>query len=113
MEKEATTKDVLDVFANTPRVRLVKAWDNVHSTAAIMEMSKDFGHPRGDMMEICVWEEGIGSYHDELFYMQAVHQESNVVPENVDAIRAMLEITDDPLESMRITDESLGLKRWW
>ena len=113
VEKETTSKDVLDLFARTPRVKLVRAWDNVHSTAAIMEMSKDLGNPRGDMMEICVWEEGLGSYHDELFYMQAVHQESDVVPENIDAIRAMLEMTDDPLESMKMTDESLGLKQWW
>ena len=113
LEKEATSKDVLDLFAETPRVRMVRAWDNVHSTAAIMEMSKDLGNRRGDMMEICVWEEGIGSYHDELFYMQAVHQESNVVPENIDAIRAMLEMTDDRTESMKMTDESLGLKKWW
>ncbi|MFQ6091778.1 MAG: type II glyceraldehyde-3-phosphate dehydrogenase [bacterium] len=113
LRKEATPKDVLGLFSQTPRVRMVRAQDNIHSTAAIMEMSRDLGNHRGDMMEICVWEEGIGTYHDEIFYMQAVHQESDVVPENIDAIRAMLKITDDPLESMKMTDESLGLKRWW
>ncbi len=44
-----------------------------------------------------------------LFYFQAVHQESDVVPENIDAIRSMLEIQKDGRKSMEKTDHSLGI----
>jgi len=41
-----------------------------------------------------MWEETIGISKNKLFYIQAVHQESNVVPENIDAIRAAMGITN-------------------
>ncbi len=44
-----------------------------------------------------------------LYYFQAVHQEADVVPENVDAIRAMLELETDRGASIRKTDLSLGI----
>ena len=57
-----------------------------------MEYAKDLGRPRGDLFEIAVWKESLNIVDNELYYMQAIHQESDVVPENVDAIRAMLEM---------------------
>src|SRR3989344_1305336 len=50
-------------------------------------------------------------YHGpiKLFYMQAVHQESDVVPENVDAIRAMMG-EKDAQKSIRMTNEAMGIK---
>jgi len=61
-----------------------------------------------------VWADSVAVLDgNEAFYMQAVHQESDVVPENIDCIRSMLELTMDGLESMKATDRSLGLKKWW
>ena len=39
---------------------------------------------------------------------QAIHQESDVVPENVDAIRAVAG-TADAAESIATTDDALGM----
>jgi len=36
-----------------------------------------------------------------------------VVPENVDAIRAALELETDPAVSIKKTDMTMGLKKWW
>jgi glyceraldehyde-3-phosphate dehydrogenase (NAD(P)) len=44
-----------------------------------------------------------------LYYFQAVHQEADVVPENVDCIRAMLGLTDDPWKSIEMTDRTLEI----
>ena len=41
--------------------------------------------------------------------MQAVHQESDVVPENVDAIRAMLELEEDGEKSILKTNKAMGI----
>lgn len=41
--------------------------------------------------------------------MQAIHQESDVVPENVDAIRAMLELESDSAKSIAKTNENMGI----
>lgn len=113
LTKPATTEDVLKIFRKAPRVVLVKAGDSIKSTAQIMEWARDLGRPRSDLNEIAVWEESVNVKDGELFYLQAIHQESDIVPENVDAIRAVLRLESDPLKSIRMTDEAMGLKRWW
>lgn len=109
MKQEVTQQQIIDVLKDTPRVRVVRNAERVRSTAEIMEMAKDLGRNRGDMPEICVWEETIGTHGTKLFFMQAIHQESDVVPENIDCIRAMMNVCSAE-ESMKKTNESLKLK---
>ena len=95
LEDDISTDDALDAFENAYRVVKVKKSLGINSTAAIMEYAKELDRSRGNMYEIPVWEESVNVQDGELYYMQAVHQESDVVPENVDAIRAVLELEDD------------------
>ena len=44
----------------------------------------------------------------ELYLFQAIHQEADVVVENIDAIRAMIGAVKDPVVSIRMTNEALG-----
>jgi len=74
-----------------------------------MELARDLGYKRSDMNELCVWEEGIGKHDGELFFPQAVHQESIVVPETVDCIRAMLG-TMSRENSIKKTNRSLNIQ---
>ncbi|EHP84874.1 hypothetical protein MetfoDRAFT_1525 [Methanotorris formicicus Mc-S-70] len=46
---------------------------------------------------------------NEVFLMQAVHQESDVIPENIDCIRAMLQMEDDNFKSIEKTNKSLRI----
>lgn len=112
LKKEAEVQDIINLFNDTTRVRVVRNAEKVRSTAQIMEFAKDLGNSRGDMPEICVWEEAIGTDKSKkkLFYMQAVHQESDVVLENVDCIRAVTGF-EDAEKSIKMTNESFGLKK--
>jgi len=94
LKHKTTARDIIELFDNTKRVRIVKNAEGIRSTAEIIEYAKDLGHSRGDMPDICIWEETIGVSKNKLFYIQAVHQESNVVSENIDAIRAAMGITN-------------------
>ena len=109
LESNTTIDDVIDTFEKTPRVLLVDASRGLGSTAEIMEFAKDLGRPRGDLFEIGVWRESLNIVDNELYYMQAVHQESDVVPENVDAIRAMLEMESNPGKSIARTNKNMGI----
>ena len=113
MNNGTSAGEVLDVFRKTPRVIVLKAKDGFKSTAHIMEWARDLGRERSDLNEIVVWEESVNVSDGELFYMQAIHQESDIVPENVDAIRAAMELERDPLASIKKTDMAMGLKKWW
>jgi glyceraldehyde-3-phosphate dehydrogenase (NAD(P)) len=114
LKRQSTTKEVLQVLRATPRVLLVKADKRVASTANIMEMARDLGRKRSDLQELVIWEESVNVINGtELFFMQAVHQESIVVPDNIDCVRAMMGLTQDNKVSMQKTDASLGLTKWW
>ena len=112
------TLEVLEAWEATPRVRLIQGtiewgdqkWKNLPGTAEIMELSRDLGHPRGDFMDIIVWKDGSHMMGDKLYYYQAIHQESDVIPENVDVVRSMFQLEDDNLKSMEMTDRALGLR---
>lgn len=83
-------KEVIKLFEKTTRVRVVDNASMVRSTAEIMEYAKDLGRNRSDMPEIVVWKEAVGVTGNKLLYMQAIHQESDVICENIDAIRAAM-----------------------
>ncbi|MEO1945608.1 MAG: phosphorylating glyceraldehyde-3-phosphate dehydrogenase, partial [Candidatus Thioglobus sp.] len=101
-------EEVADLFKSTTRVRMVYNSDGIRSTAEILEYAKDLGRERGDMPEVCVWKETIGLQNNKLFYLQAIHQESDVVPENIDAIRSACQMCSGT-ESIRKTNLSLGI----
>lgn len=109
LEKPVTVEDVIDTLENTPRVVLVEANKGLGSTAEIMEYARDIGRPRSDLFEIAVWKESLNIVDGELYYMQAIHQESDVVPENVDAIRSMLEMEPDADKSIEKTNKNMGI----
>jgi len=101
--------DVIDKLESTSRVLLLETEKGIDSTATVMEYARDIGRPRGDLFEIAVWKESLNIVDNELFYMQAIHQESDVVPENVDAIRAMLQMESDPSKSIEKTNKNMGI----
>jgi len=109
LENSVTLDNVIDALEETPRVLLLEASKGLGSTAEIMEYARDVGRPRGDLFEIAVWKESVNIVEGELYYMQAIHQESDVVPENVDAIRAMLEIESDSTKSIEKTNKNMGI----
>ena len=112
VKKKPSVEDVLDVFSNTTRVRLVRNAEHLRSTAEIIEFARDLGRARGDMPEICVWKEAVGvisNSYNKILYMQAVHQESDVVPENIDCIRALTGFKDGA-KSIKMTNECFGIK---
>ncbi len=110
LKKSADATQILDVWKRFPRIMSVSGGDGIKSTAQIMEMARDLSRSRSDLYEIAVWRDGVHVVDGKrLYYFQAVHQESDVVPENVDAIRALLELEKDGRKSMEKTDRSLGI----
>lgn len=110
LKNKVSEKEVLDVWSGSPRVMLVSGKDGVKNTGQIMELAKDLGRARGDMMDIAVWKDGVKMVDSTLYYYQAVHQESDVVPENVDCIRSMMKLEKDNLASIERTDRAIGLR---
>ena len=102
-------QDIIDLYAARPRIRFVSGADKITSTAEVMELARDLGRSRSDMFENVIWKDSISKYQGELYFFQAIHQESDVVPENVDAIRAMCELESDGAKSIAKTNKTMGI----
>lgn len=110
LKKTCSEDEIINLFETRPRIRLVSSKDRIKSTAEAMEYAKDMGRSRGDMWENVVWKDSIAINKGELYFFQAIHQESDVVPENVDAIRALLELEKDGMRSIKKTNKAMGMK---
>ena len=103
-----TTESVIEMWKETPRVIVMHGGDSrLTTTAEVMEMARDIGRKWGDLHEIFVWEDGAKLVGDRLYYFQAIHQESDVVPENVDAIRALMGTEPDWRATVARTDAAI------
>ncbi|MEM3318330.1 MAG: type II glyceraldehyde-3-phosphate dehydrogenase, partial [Thermoplasmatales archaeon] len=102
------TEDILSAWSGLRRIAFVSGKDGVKSTSQIMDIARETGRERSDLYEIILWRDSISVKGNELFYYQAVHQESDVVPENVDAIRSMFQLKDKE-SSIRETDSTLRI----
>ena len=107
----AGSADVITAFRAAPRFRVFAPWEHVDGTPQVMEFARGRGLPFNDMMENVVWEAGLKLDGADLYFFQAIHQESIVIPENIDAIRAMTNPSVDAGASIAQTDRALGLAR--
>ena len=107
-KKPVNRERVIDLIKNHPRLGLIKKTLGIKSSAELKEFAMDLGRQRSDLWENCIFEESIYANKNELCFFQAIHQEADVVVENVDAIRAMVGLEKDALKSIKITNEALG-----
>ncbi len=58
---------------------------------------------------MALWEDILSVDGNQLYYTYQVFNQAIVIPETIDAIRALTELEDDSQTSMAKTDRSLGL----
>jgi glyceraldehyde-3-phosphate dehydrogenase (NAD(P)) len=108
LKKQATRDDVVKALQGAPRMMMVEAKKGFKSTSNIIDWAREKGRDRNDVYEATVWKDSVTLVDDEAYMFLGVHQEAIVVPEDIDAIRAMVGgFTRE--DSMRLTDESLGI----
>jgi len=102
------TEAVRDRLDDESRLYLIPEGTDIDGSGALKEYMLDLGRPRGDLWENGIWRESVTVEGSDLYLFQAIHQESDVVPENIDAIRAVTGEAD-AAESMALTNETLGV----
>jgi glyceraldehyde-3-phosphate dehydrogenase (NAD(P)) len=107
LTKPVEREDILEIFRHTPRLVFIKSSDGLTALNSTVELMKDLGRPRGDMWEVAIWEDILSVNGTELYFSYQVFNEAIVVPENIDAIRALTGSVKDGKESMHITDENM------
>ena len=111
LARPATKDEVLAAFRAAPRIAFLRASEGVVALNSTLELMADLGRPRGDMWEVGLWEDSLKVIGNELFYNYQVYNQAIVVPETIDAIRALTGIERDGAASIAKTDKALGLVR--
>lgn len=109
--KPVTLDEVRDALLEAPRIAFVRASDGLVALNSVIELMRDLGRPRGDMWEVAVWEDALAVDDHDIYLTFQVHNESIVVPETIDCIRALTGIETDGARSIEHTDRALGITR--
>lgn len=108
LRRETNEEEIFNLWKRYRRIKILSKKDGFESTAQIMDLPRELGRNRSDLYELVILKESVRVEGKKLNYIQAVHQESIVVPENVDAIRAITDIQSQE-DSLKLTDFSLGI----
>lgn len=107
-KRNTTREELVNILKDTSRIILVKGEHGITATNTVIELSRDLGRPRYDLPEVVIWEDAINVKDGWGYMVYAVHQESIVQPENIDAIRSMNKMLPKA-ESIKKTNKTLGL----
>ncbi|MFP9059719.1 type II glyceraldehyde-3-phosphate dehydrogenase [Natrialbaceae archaeon A-chndr2] len=101
-------EDVRELLGSEDRLVMIPDFAGLDGAGTLKDFAADAGRPRADIWENCIWEESVTIQGNDLYCMQAIHQESDVVPENIDALRSLSGHLSGP-ESRSLTNETLGI----
>jgi glyceraldehyde-3-phosphate dehydrogenase (NAD(P)) len=109
MTRGASKDEVLDAFRTSSRIGLIRMSDGLVALNSVKELMADRGRPHDNLYEVALWADMLRVQGDELFYAYMVDNQAIVIPETIDAIRALTGATRDGAESIAMTNAALGI----
>ncbi len=111
LTRQVPKEEVLKAFRSSSRIALINYADGLPANNSIKELMLALNRPYGDMYEVALWQDMLKVEGDELFYAYVVDNQAIVIPETIDAIRALTGIEKNPQNSILKTNKSLGIKQ--
>lgn len=111
MTRSATAAEVLDAFSQSSRIALIRIADGLVALNSVKELMADRGRPHENMYEVALWADMLHVQGDEVFYAYMVDNQAIVIPETIDAIRALMGTVEDANASIARTNATLGLEK--
>lgn len=109
LTRNCTREEVVDAFRRSSRIALIRGDAGLTALNSVKEWMLDIGRPRGDLYEVALWEDMLTVQGDELFYAYMVDNQAIVIPETIDAIRAVGGIEASAASSIASTNAALGI----
>lgn len=109
LAREATKEEVLEALAQSSRILLIDTRTGLSALNAVKEWMADSGRPHANLYEVALWSDLLTVKGGELFYSYMVDNQAIVIPETIDAIRALAGHERDPDVSIAWTNETLGI----
>jgi glyceraldehyde-3-phosphate dehydrogenase (NAD(P)) len=111
LTKQASKEEVIEALRSSTRIALIDYADGLSANNTIKELMLALNRPYGDMYEVALWKDMLKVVGDELFYAYVVDNQAIVIPETIDAIRALTGLEENALKSIEKTNNSLGIKQ--
>lgn len=109
LTRPAAKDEVLEAFRTSSRIAFIRRSDNLVAINVVKELMADLGRPHDNLYEVAIWADMLNVREDELFYAYMVDNQAIVIPETIDAIRALSGKENDAGASIRKTNQSLGI----
>jgi glyceraldehyde-3-phosphate dehydrogenase (NAD(P)+) (phosphorylating) len=110
LTRRAERRDVVAAFAASSRIALISWRGGLSGINTVKELMADLGRAHDNLYEVALWEDMLTVRGDEAFYAYLVDNQAIVVPETIDAIRALTGIETDANASIAKTNASLGIR---
>lgn len=111
LTKNAGKEEVLDAFKSSTRIAFINYSDGLTANNTIKELMLGINRPYGDMYEVALWQDMLKVEGNELFYAYVVDNQAIVIPETIDAIRALTGLATNAQDSIDKTNMSLGVRQ--
>ncbi|MBD3631019.1 type II glyceraldehyde-3-phosphate dehydrogenase [Cyclobacterium sp.] len=111
LTKKVDKIEVIEALQTSSRITFINYSDGLVSNNTIKERYLDMGRPWGDMYEVALWQDMLKVEGNELYYAYVVDNQAIVIPETIDAIRALTGIEIQAKKSIEKTNKSLGVNR--
>jgi glyceraldehyde-3-phosphate dehydrogenase (NAD(P)) len=109
LTRPADKEEVLDAFGASSRIALIRMDAGLTALNSVKELMSDLGRPHDNLYEVALWSDMLKVEGDELFYAYMVDNQAIVIPETIDAVRALTGLSRDAGESIAKTDAALGI----
>lgn len=109
LTRKASKEEVIDAFRSSPRIGLIRMSDGLTAINTVKELMADVGRPRDNLYEVALWEDLVTVQGDEAFYAYMVDNQAIVIPETIDAIRAITGQEKKANNSISKTNAALGI----
>lgn len=109
LTRSSTKEEVLSTFRPAPRIAFLRMGDGMTAINSTKELMSDLGRPRADLYEVGLWEDVLTVNGNEAYYTYQVDNQAIVIPETIDAIRALSGIEKNGMISIEKTDHALGI----
>lgn len=109
LTRSATKEDVLDAFGSASRIAFIRTSDGHKAINTVKEMMADLGRSHDSLYEVALWSDMLKVQDDELFYAYMVDNQAIVIPETIDAIRALIGRETSAQASIQKTNAALGI----
>ena len=109
LSRAAEREEILAAFRSSSRISLIKMGDGLSALNSVKELMADLGRPHDNLYEVALWEDLVTVQGTEVFYAYMVDNQAIVIPETIDAIRALTGSERDGAASIAKTNVSLGI----